>query len=130
MKEALFTFAYTHTTDGTNMQTPWGGYPGFTSVQEQDFNRAGEDAFLLGRVMSSPRSTGSGCMLWRSWARTPMRWGSIGRTAGMTRAIAVEPTEGVPQGLSIRLRYALVQQDGGDVHDVKDFRDLQYLIEF
>ena len=29
------------------MQSPWSGYPGYTSVQVQDFNRAGEEAFMI-----------------------------------------------------------------------------------
>jgi len=47
VKKALFTLAYTYTTDGTNMQNPWSGYPGYTAVQVQNFNRAGEGAFLV-----------------------------------------------------------------------------------
>ena len=29
------------------MQSPWSSYPGYTSVQVQDFNRAGENAFMV-----------------------------------------------------------------------------------
>ena len=29
------------------MQSPWGGYPGYTSVQVEDFNRDGEEAWML-----------------------------------------------------------------------------------
>ena len=47
VKKALFTAAYTQAMGDTNMQNPWSGYPGYTSVQVQDFNRAGESAFLL-----------------------------------------------------------------------------------
>jgi len=42
-----------------------------------------------------------------------------------------QPPEGVLDGFSVRVRYALVQQDGGDVHDLKDFRViLNYLHTF
>ena len=34
------------TAKGADMQNPWSGYPGYTSVQVQDFNRAGENAFM------------------------------------------------------------------------------------
>src|SRR5882762_9294092 len=47
IKKALFTAAFTHAWGNANMQNPWSGYPGYTSVQVQDFNRAGESAFLL-----------------------------------------------------------------------------------
>ena len=47
VQKALFTMAYTFATNGdTNLRNPWSGYPGYTSVQVQDFNRAGENAFL------------------------------------------------------------------------------------
>ena len=47
IKKALISLAYTYTTDGATMRTPWGGYPGYTSVQVEDFDRAGEGAFLV-----------------------------------------------------------------------------------
>src|SRR5213596_369014 len=47
IKKALFTAAFTHAWGTASLQNPWSGYPGYTSVQVQDFNRAGESAFLL-----------------------------------------------------------------------------------
>src|SRR5438876_10161288 len=47
IKKALFTAAFTHAWRTANLQNPWSGYPGYTSVQVHDFNRAGESAFLL-----------------------------------------------------------------------------------
>ena len=47
VKKALFTAAFTQAWGTANLQNPWSGYPGYTSVQVQDFNRAGEGAFLL-----------------------------------------------------------------------------------
>jgi hypothetical protein len=44
---AVATLAYSNTTRSTGMQSPWGNYPGYTSVQVEDFDRAGEQAFLL-----------------------------------------------------------------------------------
>jgi len=29
------------------MRSPWSSYPGYTSAQVQDFNRAGEEAFMV-----------------------------------------------------------------------------------
>ena len=42
VSNALFTAAYTQAFGGTNLRSPWSGYPGYTSVQVQDFNREGE----------------------------------------------------------------------------------------
>ena len=47
VKNALFTAAFTQAWGTANLQNPWSGYPGYTSVQVQDFNRDGEGAFLL-----------------------------------------------------------------------------------
>ena len=41
------------------------------------------------------------------------------------------PTKGILKGLSVRLRYAVVQQFGGDVHNLTDFRTIcNYEIKF
>ncbi len=44
---ALLTAAYTATGRGANMQSPWSRYPGYTTVQREDFDLAGENAFML-----------------------------------------------------------------------------------
>jgi len=44
---ALVTTACTHTSGGTTMYSPWGGYPGYTSVQIENFDRGGEEAWML-----------------------------------------------------------------------------------
>jgi hypothetical protein len=65
---ALLTLAYTDTADGADMQSPWGAYPGYTSVQVEDFNRADESAVLLRASYDFQVSD------WRTSA--PMRSGS------------------------------------------------------
>ncbi len=45
--DAILTVAYTNNTGSDDMRSPWGGYPGYTSVQVQDFFRAGEQSFML-----------------------------------------------------------------------------------
>ena len=47
VQKALFTAGVTTAWGNANLRNPWSGYPGYTSVQVQDFNRAGETAFLL-----------------------------------------------------------------------------------
>ena len=44
---AVAVLAYTNTTRSTGMQSPWGSYPGYTSVQVEDFDRAAEQALML-----------------------------------------------------------------------------------
>jgi len=43
---------------GTDIRSPWGGYPGYTAVQVENFNRAGENATLLRFAYNFPKITG------------------------------------------------------------------------
>ena len=46
------------TGSGTSMRNPWGGYPGYTALQVENFYRAGEDATMLRAAYNFPRVTG------------------------------------------------------------------------
>ncbi len=132
VKKALFTLAYSHTTDGTNLQSPWGGYPGFTAVQEEDFNRAGEDAFLVRAGYEFTKIDGLGVYALAVLGTSPYATGQY-RQNEYDANVEWAPTKGVLKGFSIRLRYALVHQDGGDVdvHNLKDLRVIcNYTIDF
>ncbi len=45
---AILRFAYTSTDEESGIRSPFGGYPGYISIIVKDFNRAGEDAWLVG----------------------------------------------------------------------------------
>jgi hypothetical protein len=45
-RRAILTLGYSTTGTGADMQNPWSSCPVYTSVQVEDFNRAGENAFL------------------------------------------------------------------------------------
>jgi hypothetical protein len=47
------------------MRNPWGAYPGYTSVQIQNFDRAGENATLLRAAYNFP--TGTGLSVYALW---------------------------------------------------------------
>ncbi len=130
LKQALFSLAYTYTTDGTNMQSPWGGYPGYTSVQVQDFNRAGEGAFLVRAGYEFTKLKGLSAYALAVVGTDPHDIGQY-RQNEYDANLQWAPPEGVLKGLSLRLRYALVQQKGGDVDNLKDFRVIcNYSIKF
>ena len=118
----LLTMAYTDTASGSNMRNPWSGYPGYTSVQVQDFNRAREQAVLL---------------------RAAYDFSSIGAPGWSTYLLYVHgdgvkspnydnnetdfnlqwtPKGGALRGLSFRLRYAYVEQRGGGDPNTNDLR--------
>jgi len=118
----LLTLAYTDTADGANMRAPWSGYPGYTSVQVKDFNRASERAVL---------------------ARAAYDFSSIGAPGWSTYVLYVHgsgvespnynenetdfnlqwtPKGGALRGLSFRLRYAYIEQRGGGDPNINDLR--------
>lgn len=121
IKAALLTLAYTQTTDGANLRSPWSGYPGFTSVQVQDFNRSGEGAFLARLGYDFPQVKGLSAYALAVFGTDP---GTPGQFSQNEYNLNVQwaPPEGVLKGFSVRLRYAFVQQDGGNVDDLTDFR--------
>ena len=130
MGKALFTAGYTHTFDGTNMQNPWSGYPGYTSVQVQDFNRAGEGAFLLRAGYEFPWVEGLSAYALAVFGTDPDAAGQY-RQDEYDVNLQWAPPKGALKGFSVRLRYALVNQHGGDVENLTDFRVIcNYVIKF
>ncbi len=130
VKKALFTAAFTHAWGNTNLQNPWSGYPGYTSVQVQDFNRAGESAFLLRAGYDFPWVEGLSAYALGVFGTTPDQAGQY-RQNEYDFNLQWGPKKGVLEGLSLRLRYALVHQYGGDVDNLTDFRVIgNYMIKF
>jgi hypothetical protein len=130
VKNALFTAAFTHAWGTANLQNPWSGYPGYTSVQVQDFNRAGESAFLLRAGYDFPWVDGLSAYALAVFGTDPDLAGQF-RQNEFDFNLQWGPKKGVLEGLSLRLRYAVVQQFGGDVDNLTDFRAiLNYVIKF
>jgi hypothetical protein len=120
-KKALFTVAYTQTTDGTDMQAPWSSFPNYTSVQVQDFNRAGEGAILVRAAYEFTTIKGLSTYALAVFGTEPNEPGQY-RQNEYDFNVQWMPPEGVLKGFSLRLRYAVVQQDEGAVQDIQDFR--------
>ena len=124
-KGALFTTGYTRASGGTNMQNPWSGYPGYTSVQVEDFNRNGEGAWLL-RAAYNVQSV-KGLSFYALYvdgsdpdAPTDYAKDEYNLNAQWTAA------EGPLKGLMMRVRYAHVSQKGPQTSDLDDLRLLVY----
>ena len=128
--DALFTAAYTNATGDTNLQNPWSGYPGYTAVQVQDFNREGEDAFLLRAGYNFTAVDGLSAYTLGVFGTEPDQPDQF-RQDEYDLNLQWAPTKGAMKGLSLRLRYAFVQQDGGDDDTLTDFRVIcNYAFEF
>jgi hypothetical protein len=124
---AVLTFAYTSTSRDLDMQNPWSGYPGYTSVQVKDFNRAGESASL---VKASYDFTRLGLKGVTAYALYVHGWGAIDSSTGLSVTNQNEfdadlqwrPQWKFLKGLWLRTRYANVHQYEGDKNNINDFR--------
>ncbi len=117
MGPGLLTAAYTATAtgtvdpsgSGTGMRSPWGGYPGYTAVQIENFYRAGENALMLRAAYNFPKLTG--LSVYGLWVH--------GSTPSAVNQYAQDEYDGNLQwspldskGLRLVARYAHVSQAG------------------
>ena len=124
MGPGLLTVAYTSAAGDTNMQNPWSGYPGYTSVQVEDFNRDGEDAWLLRAGYSVEQVKGLSFYALYVSGTTPDDPLQFARDETDFN-VQWAPPEGSLKGLMVRLRYAYVSQD-----DDSDLRDLRLMVYY
>jgi len=131
VSDFLFTPAFTQASDGrANLRAPWSGYPGYTSVQVQDFNRAGENAFLFRVGYDVPCVPGLSAYALAVLGGDPQDPGQF-RQDEYDANLQWTPPKGCLKGLSVRFRYAVVQQHGGNVQDLTDLRGIvNYGIKF
>jgi hypothetical protein len=118
---ALFSAAYTTAGGDTNMQNPWSGYPGYTSVQVEDFNRDGEDAWMFRAGYSFKSVKGLsiyGLYVDGSDPQDPAQYAKDEYDFNIQWA----PAEGPLKGLMMRLRYAHVDQNDPAGSDLDDLR--------
>ncbi|MET1163328.1 MAG: OprD family outer membrane porin, partial [Pseudoxanthomonas sp.] len=122
---ALFSAAYARAGGDADMRSPWGGYPGYTSVQIEDFNRGGEDAWML-RAAYDFKSV-EGLSVYGLWVDgstpdDPAQYAKREYDFNLQWA----PTSGRFKGWLMRLRYAHVSQDDPADSELKDLRVMIY----
>jgi len=54
-KDAILRAAYSATSERGTITSPYGGYPGYISLMKSDFNRAGEQAWMVGLTYNFSR---------------------------------------------------------------------------
>jgi len=124
---AILTLGYTLTSKGADMQSPWGGYPGYTSVQVQDFNRAGENAFMVKASYDFTRLGLQGVTAYalfvHGWGRVdPSTKASVANENEFDADIQWRPKWKFLKGLWFRVRYANVHQYEAPKNTMNDFR--------
>jgi hypothetical protein len=124
---ATLALAYTNTASGEDMRSPWSSYPGYTSVQVQDFNRAGEEAIMVKGALDFSRvglKDVSAYALWvHGWgAEDPDTHASVYDQDEYDFDLQWRPKSGFLKGFWPRIRYAHVDQSGGADSHLDDFR--------
>jgi hypothetical protein len=123
----ILTLAYTTDSQGADLQSPWSGYPGYTSVQVQDFNRAGEDAFMVKASYDFTRLGLEGVAAYalfvHGWGRVdPATKNSVPDENEFDVDLQWRPKWKFLKGLWFRTRYANVHQYERAENTLHDFR--------
>jgi hypothetical protein len=132
-RSAVLTAAFTTTDSDRNMISPWSSYPGYTSVQIKDFNTAGEDALMFKLSYDFKRFV-EGLSAYALFAvGTGRKNTSTGEDLPDENEFDADIQYRFPEawvkGLSLRFRYGLYHESGGQrIQQVRGF--LNYDIPF
>jgi hypothetical protein len=110
---------------GTDMINPWGGYPGYTAVQVENFYRAGENATMLRLAYNFSRVTGlSAYALWVHGSSPD----AVKEYAQTEYDVNLEwtPKFRILRGLKLRARYGHVSQAEPSNEHEDDLRLIAY----
>jgi hypothetical protein len=121
----VLSLAHTSTANNAGIQSYWGGKPGYLSLMIKDFDRAGEDAWLVG-LSSDFRYFGNNAFSgFINYARgdTPDRGSKASPDQSeFDLTLDYKPEAGMLKGLWFRLRGAFVDQDGSAGSDLREMR--------
>lgn len=124
-KNAILTLARTTVDNNAGIRSPFGGYPGFASLIIQDFNRAGEDAWLVGLSYTFSRFGLDGLSAFTNFvdSDTPDN-GSAASPDQQELDFTIDYRfqDDLLDGLWIRARAAFVDQNGSGAEDIDDYR--------
>ncbi len=118
-RNAILTLAYTNASTGSDLQNPWSSYPGYTSVQVQNFDRAGEQAFMIKGSLNFARFGLEELSAYALWVHG---WGAINPTSGASVVqqdeydfdVQWRPKSQWLKGFWFRGRYAHVSSRSGN----------------
>jgi len=124
---AMFSLAFTTASNGADLQNPWSSYPGYTSVQVQDFNRAKEEAFLVKAAYDFTRLGLEGVTAYalyvQGWDRiNPSTGQDVPNENELDLDLQWKPKSGFFKNFWPRFRYAVVHEREGQERYIHDFR--------
>jgi outer membrane OprD family porin len=124
---ALLTLAYTRNATGADLQNPWSGYPGYTSVMVQSFKGAGENAFMVKGSYDFSRLGAQGLTAYglftHGWGLvSPATKASLPNMNEVDADVQWRPEWSLLNGLWLRARYAFVQQYQGARSTAQEIR--------
>ena len=122
---AILSLAFSTTGSGSKIRNPYGSYPGYLSLMLRDFDRADEDAWLVGLSYNFKFLGRDGFSFFANYARgnTP----EYGENASPDQqeidlTVDYQFKRRFLKGFWLRLRGAYLDQDGPEGNDVKEFR--------
>jgi hypothetical protein len=132
---AILTLGFTHTQKGADMQSPWSGYPGYTSVQVQDFNRSGENAFMVKASYDFTRLGLKGVSAYTLWVHgwdrvDPSTKASVPNENEFDADVQWRPEWKFLKGLWFRVRYANVHQYEGPHNNSNAINDFRVIVNY
>jgi hypothetical protein len=127
---ATLTLAFSSTEDGAGIRNPYGGYPGYLLLMIESFNRANEDAWLVGASYDFAEIGLPGLSSFVNYARgdTPDSGSSASpdqRELDITVDYRFQYR--ALEGLWLRARAAFVDQDN-DVNGAGDMEDIRVIL--
>ena len=135
-KGAVLRAAYSATSESGTISSPYGGYPGYISLMKSDFNRAGEQAWMVGLSYNFSRIGLKGLSMITKYASG---YNAEDFSSGSKRTDEQEfditfdyyPPAGRPlAGFWLRVRGAKRWQDGlDDTHDIRMLLNYTYSIK-
>lgn len=122
---AILTFAFSTTASNSGIRSPYGSYPGYLSLIVKDFNRADEDAWLVGFSYNFSFLGLDELSFFSNYAKSTTP--DSGKNASPDQE-EIDLTldyyfkKNFLKGFWLRIRGAYVGQEGSGAVDVKDFR--------
>ncbi len=111
--------AYTSTADDDFIRNPYGGYPGYISLMQSDFNLPGQDAWLLGLAYDFSVIGLQGLSGFGNYAH------GSGNGTGQTEldlTLDWRPPGKWWNSLWLRLRHGRLDRDSNSLDDLRDWR--------